>query len=106
MPTSSSSKKNKPSHSTCVRKRDHPKIRAVVEKLLKDSNDPDLLHPSKVGLLTLKVARELAPEHKWYKPMLEMPEPVMDKLYRSLFDHLYTTWIAEDLSNPTEHESD
>ena len=73
MPKSSSSKKNKPSYTTSVRKRDHAKIKAVVEKLLKDSSDPDILHAAKAGQLVLKVAKELAPDHKWYRPMLENP---------------------------------
>ena len=105
MPKSSDSKKTKSGYDRSVRKRDHPKIQAIVEKLVKDSSEPDILHAAKAGQLVLKVAKELAPEHKWYRPMLDMPEPAMGKLYRSLLDYIYTTWIAKDLSNPTEHES-
>ena len=105
MPKSSDSKRTKSGYDRSVRKRDHPKIQAIVEKLVKDSSDPDILHAAKAGQLVLNVAKELAPEHKWYRPMLDMPVPAMDKLYRSLLDHIYTTYIAGGLSNPTEHES-
>ena len=93
MPNSSDSKKPKGRQDRSVRKRDHPRIREVVEKLRLSSDDPDLLHPSKLGQFTLQVARELASDLKWYRAMTDEPEPAKHRLYRSLFDHLYNSWI-------------
>ena len=93
MPNSSDSKKPKGGHDKCVRTRDHVRIREVVDKLRKASDDPDLLHPSKLGLFTLQVAKELASDLKWYRAMTAEPEPAKHRLYRSLFDHLYNSWI-------------
>ena len=93
MPNSSDTKKTKGSQDRSVRKRDHPRIREVVEKLRLSSDDPDLLHPSKLGQFTLQVAKELANDFKWYRAMTHEPEPAKHRLYRSLFDHLYSRWV-------------
>ena len=93
MPNSSDTKKTKGNQDRSVRKRDHPRIREVVEKLRTSSDDPDLLHPAKLGQFTLQVARELASDLKWYRAMTDEPEPAKHRLYRSLFDHLYNSWI-------------
>ena len=93
MPNSSDTKNPKGNQDRCVRTRDHARIREVVEKLRKASDDPDLLHPSKLGQFTLQVARELANDLKWYRAMTDEPDPAKHRLYRSLFDYLYSRWV-------------
>ena len=90
-----SSKKPKDGADRYVQKRDHPRIREVVEQLLKDSDDQDILHPAKLSQLTIKIAGEMAMFHKWYKIIIESPEPASVRLFRSLYDHIYSTWVYQ-----------
>ena len=90
-----------------MRKKDHPKIRAVVKKILKDTKDRDILHPAKLGLFTLQVAKELSKTHKWYKAIQDSSEPGKVRLYRSLLDHISDTYeheVPNGSSNASDNE--
>ena len=92
MSTPDSSKKSKPYLGTYVKPRDHRRINQIIHELILSKGENDWLHPIMRCKLTTTVVKKLATDHKWYKALVDLPDPASHPLWQSLFGYITKEW--------------
>ena len=92
MSASDSSKKNKPYMGTYVKPCEHRRINQIIHEMILSDKEKDLLHPIMRCNLTTMVVKKLATNHKWYKAIVDLPDPASHSLRQSLFGYITKEW--------------
>ena len=75
MPKSPKQKPTINKYDIYVRTRDHVRIKAIADERIADMDSVDFDQPGKLEDFTIMVAKKLAPNHKYYRAMVESNAP-------------------------------